>query len=106
MAKYLAAHFNTFMYCSTCNCDHTYLHYDAPASVLLCTYCINPWTTGASVAPDWINICDFVVRLLVVVAIILQVVANVYCDYRFVAYVTPCAICIHYANSQPRGLEV
>ena len=87
---------------STHCCIHTIHEYGGPASVFLCTHCINPWTTGASVTPDWINICNFVVRLL----LCYMLYCTIYCDCRFVTYMRPCAICIHYANSEPRGLEV
>ena len=33
-------------------------------------------------------------------------VSIICCEYRFVTYVRPCATCIHYANNEPRGIEV
>ena len=51
---------------STCCCIQTLHQYDDPAIILICTRCINPWTTGASVTPDWINICCSVVRIFAV----------------------------------------
>ena len=82
-----------------------FYQYDDFTIVFLWTHRINPWTTGASVTPDWINICNSVVRILL--ATLYQSVYGVLHVFnRFITFVTPCATCVRYANEEPRGIEV